>query len=309
MGGDGEAPLLVLAGPTAAGKSELALALCADGAGEILCADSAVVYCGLDIGTAKPSAAERAAVHHHLLDLRDPREPFSVAEYGELAEAALTDVRARGRRPLLVGGSGLYIRQVLQAPALPPVPAQLDLRAELAQCPPAALHAELAAVDPAAAARIHPANVRRVIRALEVLRVTGQPISAHWAASVTRRRPALLLVLDRPREVLRRRIVARAERMLRAGLVEEVAGLLAAGVPPDAQSMQALGYRQTVAHLRAGAPAAQLREEIAAATLRLAKRQGTWFRAEPEAVWLDLGDAPATEALPRLRALLADRLG
>lgn len=303
MSSGGLPPLLVLAGPTATGKSDLALALCGGGAGEIVCADSAVVYRGLDIGTGKPTPAERAAVPHHLVDVRDPRDPFSVAEYRTLAEEAIRGVAGRGRLPVLVGGTGLYIRQVLEAPTLPPVPAQPELRAELARRPAAALHAELAAVDPAAAARIHPADVRRVIRALEVVQVTGRPISEAWAAAAPARRPARLAVLDRPREVLRARIAARVERMLEAGLIEEVRRLLAAGVPPEAQSMQALGYRQTVHHLAAGTGVAELRAEIVAATAQYAKRQRTWFRREADAVWLDLGDAPAVTAAERVRRL------
>lgn len=303
MGEERASPLLVLGGPTAGGKSELALAFCHDRPADIVCADSGVIYRRLDIGTGKPTPKERALVPHHLLDVRDPAEPFSVAEYGELAAVALRACAAGGRRPLLVGGTGLYIRQVLEAPRLPPVPPQPALRAELAGRPAAALFAELAAADPAAASRIHPADVRRVIRALEVLRVTGRPISAAWADSRPERRPCRFVVVDRPREVLRRRIAQRVERMLEAGLVGEVAALLAAGVPPAAQSLQALGYRQTVVYLRAGGgPAAELRAAIVAATVRYAKRQRTWFRAEPGAVWLDLGDGPAAAGLPALEA-------
>ncbi len=291
--------VLVIAGPTAAGKSEAALAVCRTVGGEIISADSGAVYRGCDIGTGKPTPADRAIVPHHLVDVRDPREPFSVAEYRTLAESAIRACGARGRVPVLVGGSGLYIRQVLDAPELPPVPPQPDLRARLQSRAPEELHAELAAIDPEAAARIHPANVRRVVRALEVWSVTGRPISAAWAESARPRRPACLLVLDRPPEVLRTRIAVRVRHMLEVGLVEEVRALLASGVPAEAQAMQALGYRQTVHWLQGGAaPLAQLEEQIVAATARFAKRQRTWFRREQGAVWCDLGDRPAAAAVP-----------
>ena len=291
--------ILVIAGPTAVGKSEAALAVCRIVGGEIISADSGAVFRGCDIGTGKPSRADRVSVPHHLVDVRDPREPFSVAEYRALAEAAILACAARGRVPVLAGGSGLYIRQVLEAPELPPVPPQPRLRAELQARPAEELHARLAGVDPEAAARIHPANVRRVIRALEVWSVTGRPISEAWAASARPRRPACLLLLDRPPEVLRARIAARVRRMLEEGLVEEVRGLLAAGVPAEAQAMQALGYRQTARWLDSGhGSQGQLEEEIVAATARFAKRQRTWFRRESGAAWHDLGDGPAIAAVP-----------
>lgn len=302
-------PLLVLAGPTATGKSEVALALCADGAGEIISADSAVVYRGLDIGTDKPTAAALGAVPHHLLNVRDPRASFSLADYRELADQAIRACGARGRLPVLVGGTGLYIRSVLEGGALPPVPAQPDLRAALARQPAASLHARLAAADPAAAARIHPANVRRVIRALEVLAVTGRPISAVWADSAGQRRPARVFVLDRPQSILRERIGARVARMLAMGLVAEVKGLLREGVAVDAQSLQALGYRQTVRWLATGGTERDLAEAIVTATAQYAKRQRTWFRRETGALWIDLGAGPAGDALPEIRRLWgADRL-
>jgi tRNA dimethylallyltransferase len=296
----GSGRVLVIAGATAVGKSELALACCQVLGGEVISADSATVYRGLDIGSGKPTLAERRAVPHHCLDVRDPGQPFSVAEYRVLAEAAIAACAARGRVPVLAGGTGLYIRQVLDAPRLPEVPPDPALRAELAARPAHELHAALAKVDPVAAARIDPRNVRRVIRALEVYRATGRPISAHWAESGPLRRPSCLVVLDRPQEVLRRRIAARAERMLAAGLVAEVRGLLTAGVPVDAQALQALGYRQTVQWLASAAPLSALREAIVAATAAYARRQRTWFRREPGAVWLDLGEAPARDALPRV---------
>jgi tRNA dimethylallyltransferase len=308
-GGAAPAPpaaVLVLTGPTAVGKSELGLEVARALGAEIVSADSAMVYRGLDIGTAKPSAAERAAVPHHLLDLREPEEPFSLAEYLPLAQEALRAVAARGRVPLLVGGTGLYLRHLLEGSSLPPVAPQPALRQALERRArergAAALHAELAAVDPAAAAVIPPNNVRRVVRALEVHQVSGAPISSFWQVRSAARRPACVLVCDRPREVLAARIAARVAGMLRAGLVDEVRGLLARGVPPGAQALQALGYKETVAWLREGGTPADLEQAIVRATRRYAKRQRTWWRAEPRAQWLDLGEGPVSAAVPRVLA-------
>lgn len=289
--------VLVIAGPTATGKSEAALAVCRALDGEIISADSGSVYRGCDIGTGKPTPAERVDVPHHLIDVANPSETFSVAEYRVLAESAIGACAARGRVPVLTGGTGLYLRQVLEAPELPPVPAQPQLRAALLARAPEDLYAELATVDPEAAVRIHPANVRRVVRALEVWSVTGRPISAAWAESARPRRPACFLVLDRPQEVLRARIVARVRRLLDQGLVEEVRALLASGVAPESPSMQALGYRQTVRWMRGTSSLSVLEAEIVTATAQFAKRQRTWFRREPGARWLDLGDGPAGDAV------------
>ncbi len=298
----GVAPILVLAGPTAVGKSELAVALCTEIGGEVLSADSAAVYRGLEIGTAKPSPSERAAVPHHLLDLRAPDEPFTAAEYREVARVSLAQVRARGRIPVVVGGTGLYIRVALAHSGVPPVPPDPRLRRELEARPPQHLYAELLRVDPRAAAGIHPANTRRVVRALEVFLLSGRPISEHWEEGRPRL-PACLLVIDRPQPVLRERIAARVASMLRLGLVAEVEGLLVAGVSPRAQSLSALGYRQVVQCLRGEAPAADLEASIVRATVRYARRQRSWFRSEPDAQWLDAGAGPAVALLPQLRAL------
>ncbi len=299
----GERPrVLAIGGVTASGKSRLGLALARELVGEIVSADSAQVYRGMDIGTDKPDAASRGLVPHHLLDIRAPDAPFSVAEYQRLADAAIAGIASRGHAALLVGGTGLYLRQVLRGAQLPPAPPQPDLRARLEREPPAALYAELARADPEAARRIHPHNVRRVIRALEILAVTGQPASS-FAAVPRPRYPHLLVVLDRPADVLRARIAARVERMLARGLVDEVRALLARGLDPAAPGLSALGYRQTVAHLRGAGTRAELAAAIAAATWGYARRQRTWFRREPDAVWIDLEDGPAEAALPRVLAL------
>lgn len=298
----GDGRLLVIAGTTASGKSALALRAALALGGEIVSADSAAIYRGLEIGTGKPGPEQRALVPHHCLDLREPGAPFSVAEYREAALQAVRDCLRRGVVPLLVGGSGMYVRRVLERCAPPPVAPDPALRAELERRPAADLHAELGRVDPASAARLPPGDRRRVIRALEVHRATGLPLSAFLPPPGVRppRRRHALLILDRPPEVLRRRIAERVDRMLEEGLVEEVAGLLRAGVPPSAQSLQALGYRHVVTHLRQGGTAAELRTAIIADTVRFAKRQRTWFRAEPDAVWLDLGETASEAALSQV---------
>lgn len=297
--------MLVLTGPSGTGKSALAMALAATLNAEIVSADSALIYRHMDIGTAKPTAAERARVPHHLIDIRDPDQCFSVAEYGPLAEAAAVAAAGRGRLPLLVGGTGLYVRQVLEAPELPPVAPQLAWRADLerlaAEGGAARLHAALVRVDPVAGAAIHPANVRRVIRALEVHHVTGRPISSFWTAARVHRLPALIMVCDRPPAVLAARVAARARAMLAAGLVDEVQGLLASGVSAAAQAMQALGYKETVAWLAAGRePVTALEDALIRATLHYVKRQRTWWRAAADASWIDLGDRPAEDAVGRI---------
>lgn len=297
--GLGQPAVLAIGGTTASGKSQLALAVAQRLEGEIVTADSAQVYRGMDIGTDKPDARTRSLVPHHLLDIRAPGEAFSVAEYQKLADAAIAAIAACGHLPLLVGGTGLYLRQVLRGADLPPAPPQPALRARLRRLAPEALYAELARADPEAARRIHPHNVRRVIRALEILAVTGQPPSRFGGAG-TPRYPHRLVVLDRPSPVLRARIAARVERMLATGLVNEVRALLDQGVDPAAPGLAALGYRQTVAHLLTGGSVADLARAIEQATWQYARRQRTWFRREADAFWVDLGEGPAEAGLPRV---------
>ena len=290
-----DAPLIVVAGPTASGKSALALRLARERGGEIVSCDSQQVYRGLDLGTAKPSAAERAAVPHHLLDVADPRESYSAAEFARAARLALDDIRARGRLAIVAGGTGLYLRALLHG--LFEGPSRDDaLRARLERIASrrgdARLHRLLARVDPAAARRIAPRDRVRVVRALEVYFRTGRPISEEHrggGAPLAGFRPFLVgLAPDRAR--LRDAVAARTRRMLADGLVDEVRGLLAAGVPADARPLQAIGYRQAMAVVRGERTEAQAELEIVAATMRFAKRQMTWFRhQEPGLRWF--GDA------------------
>lgn len=288
-------PLLVLVGPTAAGKSEVALGVAERLRVEIVSGDSMQVYRGMDVGTAKPTPWERAAVPHHLLDLVQPVEPFSVAAFKEEADRCIRDVHHRGHLPFLVGGSGLYIRAVVENYDLAPDEADPSIRDRWRRVAQregtAALHRKLEEVDPAAAARIHPNDLRRLVRALEVYERTGHPISEAVERTEARGRQydVLQVGLTWTREELYRRIDLRVERMLAAGLVAEVQRLGAAGFGRVAR--QALGYKEILPHL-----SGEMSLEAAVSTLkqdtrRFAKRQLTWFRAQRDIHWVETDSA------------------
>ena len=297
-----------LAGPTASGKTAAALAFAAQCPLEIVSVDSALVYRGMDIGTAKPSAAERAAVPHHLIDILDPADAYSAARFVADATRLVAEINARGRLALLVGGTMLYFKALLEGldtlPAADPaVRAALDARAAAEGWP--ALHAELARVDPVTAARLAPGDSQRIQRALEVWQTSGKPLSA-WHGSA--RQPVLDLPLvalePASRSWLHARIAARFDAMLAAGFVDELRTLRARGdLHPDLPSMRCVGYRQawqTWDALQAG-DLAPLRAQGVAATRQLAKRQLTWLRAMPQRVVVPC-DAP--DALERAQAAL-----
>ncbi|MGM0576970.1 MAG: tRNA (adenosine(37)-N6)-dimethylallyltransferase MiaA [Myxococcota bacterium] len=275
--------LLVVVGPTAAGKTALAMAVCERLGGEIVSADSVQVYRGLDIGSAKPTAEEQARVPHHAIDLVEPTERMDAATWCEAADAAIADVLSRGRVPVVCGGTGLYVRVLLHG--LSPIPdiredVKAAVRAEIEARGPEALHAGLAEVDPEAAAKLHPRDRQRIGRALEVWRQTGRPLS-EWQAEhrfAPRRYDARVVGLWPERDVLHRRITARAERMVEAGLVEEVADLLVRGVPPGAPGLRTLGYREVVGYLHEEMSLRDLPAAIARGHRRYARRQLTWFR-------------------------------
>jgi tRNA dimethylallyltransferase len=287
-------PLLAIVGQTATGKTALAIRLAQALGGEIVSADSRQVYRGMDIGTAKPTPAERAAVPHHLIDVADPDEAFSLARYLELATATIVAIAARGRLPIVAGGTGQYLAALLEGWRVPRVPPQPELRARLeaeaAAGGPAALHARLAAVDPAAAAAIPPANVRRVIRALEVYGVTGRPISAQQV-----RRPppyrVRTLWLTLPAPVLYPQIDARVERMMEAGLLDEVRELLTRGYGWELPAMSGLGYREFRPYLAGETTLAAAVERLKFDTHAFARRQLPWFRRLPGLAALP-ADAP-----------------
>jgi len=281
---------------------------------EIVAADSRTVYRGLDIGTAKPALLERAIVPHHLLDVADPAEPFTLADYQRLALEAIEGIHDRGRAVLLTGGTGLYIRAVVDRTAVPTAAPDWDLREQLAADERregyGTLHRRLEEIDPAAAGRIHPRNVRRIIRALEVYEVTGTTLSAlqaavrggrwgvgrgGWADGAVR-----MVALTMERERLHARIDRRIDEQLGAGLIAEVHTLLLAGYDRALPALQGVGYREIAAYLEGEttleAAVAQFRRN----TRRFAKRQWTWFRADPRYRWIDVDDEPAERVVSRI---------
>jgi tRNA dimethylallyltransferase len=292
---------VALLGPTAVGKTAAALALAPRFNAEIVSADSRQIYRGMTVGTAKATPAERALVPHHLLDIRDPDEPFSLADYLALATAAIAGIHARGRLPLLVGGTAQYIYALLEGWQAPPVPPQPALRVRLAARGAAALHARLQQVDPAAAAKIGPHNLRRLVRALEVYEVTGRPISALQARQPPPYR-TLRLGLTLPRAALYARVDARVDAQLRGGLVEEVRALLAAGYPPDLPAFKSMGYLEIIRYLQGECSLEEARRQIMVNTHRYVRHQETWLRRDPSIIWVDATDAAAAQA--RLAALI-----
>jgi tRNA dimethylallyltransferase len=284
---------ILLAGPTAVGKSTVALALAERIGGEIVSVDSMQVYRGLDLGTAKPSPAERARVPHHLIDVVELTEPFDAARFVALARRAVAEIQSRGRVPILCGGTGLYFKAFLAGLGESP-PADPKLRAELEAAPLAELLRELEERDPATFARIDRQNPRRVIRAVEVIRLTGQPFSsqrAPWDTVGTRstvfQTSPLSFGLSRAPGDLRTRIDARVEQMFRRGLVEETKRLLERGLAQNRTALQAIGYRQVVEHLRGQRPLAATIELVKSKTRQFARRQMTWFRRQLQLDWIE----------------------
>ncbi|WP_432986969.1 tRNA (adenosine(37)-N6)-dimethylallyltransferase MiaA [Dactylosporangium sp. CA-233914] len=297
--------LIAIVGPTAAGKSALSLVLAEALGGEVVNADSMQLYRGMDIGTAKLTVAERRGIPHHVLDIWDVAEPASVAVYQRLARAAIDDIAARGRVPLLVGGSGLYVRAVLEDFDFPGTDPQLRaaLERELAEAGPAPLYARLQAADPVAAGRILPSNGRRIVRALEVNALTGTA----FTAVLPEPRPvydALQLGVDVDTALLDARIDARVEHMWAAGFVDEVRELLRHGLRDGRTAAGALGYRQIMNMLDGACGADEARAETARATRRFVRRQRSWFRRDERIVWLD--GAAADVAGAALRAVGQD---
>ncbi len=284
--------VIAVVGPTAAGKSALAVGLARALGGEVINADSMQLYRGMDIGTAKLTMDERRGVPHHLLDIWDVRQAASVADYQRLARAVIDDVTARGRVPILAGGSGLYIRGALGDLNFPGTDQAVRerLETELAAEGAAALHTRLAALDPAAAAAILPSNGRRVVRALEVIEISGRPFTATLPAYESSRPPGQIAVqigVRVPREELDRRIAARVHAMWRGGFSGEVRRLDRDGLREGRTASRALGYAQMLRHLAGEWTLEQAREETIRATRRFARRQESWFRRDPRITWLD----------------------
>jgi len=292
--------VLAIVGPTATGKTALSLALAERLPLEVVSADSRMVYRWMDVGTAKPSWSEQRQIPHHLVDVVDPDEPYSVALYQHQALAAIARIHARGRLPALVGGTGLYVRAVCDGLRIPNVPPDEPFRAEMearaAREGWQSLQAELARVDPESAARIEARNVRRVIRALEVHRATGVPFSV-WQ----RRDPppfrSVFVGLDLPRDALYARIDARAQAQVDAGLVEEVQSLAERGYDWSLTSMSGFGYREMGQYLRGEIDRQTAIERYQQATRHYARRQATWFRPDARIRWLDAASATPDQVM------------
>lgn len=294
-------PLLALVGPTAVGKSDLALKIASRLQAEIICADSAQVYRYLEIGTAKPTILEQSYVPHHLIDLVDPDQDFSAAAYQKAAFATLDALHLRERLPILVGGTGLYVRAVTDAYAFGTEGKDETIRERLnreaRETGLELLYRRLQEIDPDAAAKIHPNDQRRIIRALEYFTLEGKPISGQVEQTLKREQPFNLLIfgLTMSREKLYRRIERRVEKMLAQGFLEEVAKLIQIGYQPDCPGLQILGYRQLTAYIQGQMQWEEAVAEIKVQTRRLAKRQFTWFRRDPRIMWLDMEEEAGTE--------------
>jgi tRNA dimethylallyltransferase len=298
-------PLVVILGPTAVGKTALSVRLAEALDGEIVSADSRQIYRGMDIGTAKATADEQARVPHHLLDVVDPGQVLTLAQYQGLAYAAVDDILARGRIPFLVGGTGQYVMAVVEGWQVPRVAPDEPLRHELYQCAEEegaeSLHDRLHALDPVAARRIDARNVRRVVRALEVCLKTGQPISAQQGKSPPPYR-VLMMGLTLPRPQLYERIDDRVQRMIESGLEDEVRQLVAAGYGFDLPATSGVGYGQFRPYLTGEATLEDVVREIQRATRRFVRHQGNWFRKDDSRIhWFEADPDPLPAALPQVR--------
>ncbi len=297
-------PLFVLVGPTAVGKTEVAIQLAERTSGEVVSADSRLFYRGMDIGTAKPTSAERARVPHHLIDIADPNEQLSLAVFQRKAREAIRDIHARHRLPLLVGGTGQYIRAVTESWTPPEVKPDIRMRDQLGKMKDERgnvwLHAKLSMLDPEAAQRIDARNVRRTIRALEVILTTGRTFSEQRGQSDLLYR-LITIGLARPRPELYARIDDRIEAMFAAGLLDEVKELLAQGYSPVLPTMSAIGYRECVKVLEGRGTLEQAKIEMRRATRAFVRRQANWFReADPNTIWFYGGEQNLAEKLSTL---------
>jgi len=284
--------LLIICGPTASGKSELALRLAHDLDAEIVNADSMQIYCGLNVGTAKPTPEQQAEIRHHLIDVANPAQLFSAVDFCAAADAAIRDIISRGKRVVVAGGTGLYIRALVKGLVDSPS-GEGELREALldesGRIGNAAMLEKLRQVDPELAAVLHPNNLVRIIRALEVYQLTGIPLSRYQKkhAFATRRYEALQIGISVDRSVLYERIDGRVEIMLASGLMEEVRSLLAAGYGRDIKSLRSIGYKEVVAHLSGDVSAEEAVRLIKRNTRHYAKRQLTWFKADPDILWFE----------------------
>jgi len=294
-----EKPLLVICGPTASGKTKLGIELCKRLDGEVISADSMQVYGGMDIGTAKPTIEEQEGIPHHMLSVAEPWEHYSVARYVKEASACVDDVLLRGKQPVLVGGTGLYIDALCKGQEFADYSAGSDQRIQLQEeakrLGTEALLTRLSAVDPESAARLHPNDEKRIIRALEVFLETGKTITQHnfeTRQRAPRYQRCMIGLTYADRQDLRDRIDRRVDEMVRAGLLDEVKSLLSQGVPREATAMQAIGYKELIHALEEGLPMEGAVDEIKLRSKQYAKRQLTWFRREPDIHWITWEKTP-----------------
>ncbi len=306
---DTRPPLAVIVGPTAVGKTEVAIQLASRLDGEIVSADSRLFYRGMDIGTAKPTSEQRCQVSHHLIDVADPDEPWSLATFQSAARQAIAGVHARRHLPFLVGGTGQYIHAVIEAWQVPEVKPQPDLRRALEhwakQITPEGLHSRLAILDPDAATRIEPRNLRRTVRALEVILSTGQRFSGQRLRVPSPYR-TLILGLSRSRQELYARVDARIQAMLDAGLVDEVRSLLSRGFSPELPALSAIGYSEIVDYLQGRVSLDEAVAQIKRKTRVFVRRQANWFKRDnTDIMWFDVGPGTLNEMEATIHAWLS----
>ncbi len=306
-------PLVVLAGPTAAGKTKLAIKLALKLGAEIISADSMQIYRYMDIGTAKPTPEERKLVPHHLIDVVNPDQPFTVADYQQLFLKVKKQLEERRVLPLLTGGTGLYIRAVTRGFAFPKGPGDRQLRSRLQEEATRQgkeeMHRRLQAVDPESAAKIHPNDLKRVLRALEVYYLTGTPISRQQkAGAFTLPGETIYIAVTREREELYRRIEQRVDQMLACGLLEEVRSLLEKGYGPELQSMQGLGYKELIPVIKGECSLEEAIRLLKKRTRHYAKRQLTWFRKEPVERWFFLSSGEEEKSFSEILAYIEGKI-
>ena len=307
--------VVAVAGPTASGKSELALQLAQRLDGEIVCMDSMQIYRHMDIGTAKPAYEERVLIPHHMLDIVEPTESYAVADYAAAAEKVIRDILSRGKCPILTGGTGLYLKTLMHGLSLGGAPGDETLRQRLAgvAAEPEGkkrLHRMLAEVDAASAQKLHPNDIRRVIRALEVYELTGIPLSQQKQEESQGPFLILPLAIDLPRPVLYERLERRVHAMMKAGLLKEVKTLLEGGVTPVMQSMQGIGYKELVPAVDGVISETEAVWQIILNTRHYAKRQVTWLKTEPAVVWMtECGQARISHAMRHIERFMNNAKG
>ena len=305
--------IITIAGPTASGKTALSILLAKEMDGEIVSCDSMQVYKDMDIGTAKPTLEEQAGIPHHMLSVAEPWEDFSVSRYCAMADPIVEDILRRGKSPIIVGGTGLYMDALIRGNAFAPCPStgrREELEALAASQGIEAVIERLRAVDPESAARLHPSDQKRIIRAMEVYLETGVTITEHNRKTQEippKYQPIRFALTDRQRQTLYDRIDRRVDAMLEAGLMEEIQGLLARGIPEKCTAMQAIGYKEFVAALHGESTLEEAGQQVKQSSRRYAKRQLTWFRRNPENIWLIREDGQTSmEILESARQYLRD---